>query len=463
MYGSQHPTFEYTQEIADTQGLAETIEGYEKTGATVLPWQCHLLELILGTNQDGLYSNMKFGYTLPRRNGKTELLFMRCLFALKHGERVLYTAHRTSTVHASYERIIELLDQIGIAYSDYKAFGREHVKTENGGIVQFRTRTLKGGLGEAYDVLIIDEAQEYTTDQEGALKYTVTDSKNPQIIMCGTPPTTTSVGSVFSSFREACLTEDCPDCGYAEWSVAEQIKDLKNVSNWYKTNPSLGYVLTERNIRAELGDDAIDFNIQRLGLWLKYNQQSEITRNEWDVLQIGQEIPQLFGKVAVGIKFGIDGANVAMSVACRMADGLSYIEALDCRPVADGFGWLIEWLSHLDYSRVIIDGKNYINAFLEVGTNAGLDNLKPLDNMADAAARFRLAISEEKIRHCGQQSLRNIATNCKKRQIGTAGGFGFSALSTGADVALLDSALMAYYGLLEEENAPIVKTQRVLV
>lgn len=55
--------------------------------------------------------------------------------------------------------------------------------------------------------MIIDEAQEYTTDQEAALKYTVTDSDNPQTIMCGTPPTPTSSRTVFTDYRDDVLTE----------------------------------------------------------------------------------------------------------------------------------------------------------------------------------------------------------------------------------------------------------------
>ena len=34
----------------------------------------------------------------------------------------------------------------------------------------------RGGLGETYDLLIIDEAQEYTADQEGAIKHVITAS-----------------------------------------------------------------------------------------------------------------------------------------------------------------------------------------------------------------------------------------------------------------------------------------------
>lgn len=50
-----------------------------------------------------------------------------------------------------------------------------------------------------------DEAQEYTDEQESALKYVVSDSKNPQTIFCGIPPTTVSSGTVFLKYRERTL------------------------------------------------------------------------------------------------------------------------------------------------------------------------------------------------------------------------------------------------------------------
>ena len=64
--------------------------------------------------------------------------------------------------------------------------------------MEFRTRTGTGGLGEGFDLLVIDEAQEYEADQESALKYVVTDSKNPQKqSFVGTPPTPISSGTIF--------------------------------------------------------------------------------------------------------------------------------------------------------------------------------------------------------------------------------------------------------------------------
>ena len=74
-----------------------------------------------------------------------------------------------------------------------------------------------------------DEAQEYTADQETALKYIVTDSKNPQTIMCGTPPTAVSAGTVFVKLRQLILSGESEDAGWAEWSVISTIVTGKQI------------------------------------------------------------------------------------------------------------------------------------------------------------------------------------------------------------------------------------------
>lgn len=122
-------------------------------------------------------------------------------------------------------------------FNSIKAKGQERIELyETGGVIQFRTRTKNGGLGEGFDLLIIDEAQEYTEEQESALKYTVTDSQNPMTIMCGTPPTLHSVGTVFTKFRDSCLFGKGKYSGWAEWSV-ECERELTDVDAWYQAPP----------------------------------------------------------------------------------------------------------------------------------------------------------------------------------------------------------------------------------
>lgn len=90
------------------------------------------------------------------------------------------------------------------------------------GEISFRTRTTTGGLGEGFDLVVIDEAQEYTDDHETALKYVVSDSKNPQTLYCGTPPTLVSSGTVFLKLRNRALEGTSKNTMWAEWSVDDE-------------------------------------------------------------------------------------------------------------------------------------------------------------------------------------------------------------------------------------------------
>ena len=167
--GRQTPTAAVVLPYTTTHGQ-EAIDLYNTTGRTAQQWQQLLLYDILAENEDGLWVHTKFGYSVPRRNGKNEIAAMRELYGLQRGENILHTAHRTTTSHAAWERLCSLLDKAKIEYRSIRASGRESIRLKSGeGRIEFRTRSSKGGLGEGFDLLIIDEAQEYTDDQESAL------------------------------------------------------------------------------------------------------------------------------------------------------------------------------------------------------------------------------------------------------------------------------------------------------
>lgn len=309
---------------------------------------------MLATNEDDLWVHTKFGYSVSRRNGKNEVVTMRELYGLTIGEHILHTAHRTTTTHAAWERLLELCEKAGLEIaSQYRAFGKEHIELENGGKVEFRTRTSKGGLGEGFDCLIIDEAQEYQDDQESALKYVVSDSKNPQTVFLGTPPTPVSSGTVFVKFRASALAGQAKNAAWEEWSV-DEMTDPNNVDAWYETNPSLGAHLTERKIADEVGNDDVDFNIQRLGLWLKYNQHSAISENLWDSLKV-DSLPEFTSPMFVGVKFSTD--SVAVSIAIKTKTGV-FAEVIDRRDSRGGVGWITDFIIKAAPRKVVIDGAN---------------------------------------------------------------------------------------------------------
>ena len=441
--GRTTPTVSVILPYKDTAG-AEAVELYNKTDRTVLEWQELLLYDILARDDEGLWIHQKFGISVPRRNGKSELVLVRCLYGLKNGEKILYTAHRTTTAHSIWERLERLCEKADIKIkSSFKAFGKEHLYTKKDGGIDFRTRTSTGGLGEGYDLLIVDEAQEYTNDQETALKYTVSDSLNPQTIMIGTPPTAISSGTVFTKYREKVRSGAGFESGWAEWSV-EKLEDPGNIEAWYSTNPSLGTILKERTIRSEIGEDNVDFNIQRLGLWLKYNQKSAISANEWDHLEV-KELPKLTGPLFVGVKYGHYGDNVSMSIAVKTADDKIFVEGIDCRPIKEGAAWLLDFIRKAQIESVAIDGASGKSLLAESMKEAKLKApIAPkVSEFIEANTLFEQKIADGSLIHMEQASLRQVVSNCERRAIGSNGGYGFRSLKEGIDISLMDSAILA--------------------
>lgn len=457
--GRQTPTVSRVLPYTETKGM-EAVLLYNQSSRTAQEWQELMMYDIMAVNEDGAWTHMKFGWSVPRQNGKSELLIMRAIYGLTHGERVLYTAHLVNTSHAAWEKTAALLEEMGfVENEDFKRLAQkgaevlewlkgDSINGVNAGRINFRTRTVRGGLGETYDVLIIDEAQEYTLDQEGAIKHVISASPNPQILMCGTPPTMISKGTVFTAYRGKVLSGEEADAGWAEWSVP-QMSDLKDVDLWYETNPSLGLLLAERTVRNSFGSDTVDDNIQRLGLWLLMNLHSVITDDDWNACKLDgkpalPDEPALF----MGVKYAKDGVNVSAAVAVRDTAGRVFVEALDCRPARNGNSWIIAFLRNPHFVSIAADGANGQRILADEIEDSGLETpviFPKVPDITTANALFEQELFGGTICHAGQPSLTQIATNCEHRAIGTSGGFGYKSILDGADVSILEAVSLAHW------------------
>lgn len=442
--GRQTPTTSVVLPYEETYG-EEAIKLYESTKRKAQEWQKLMIYDIMGRNSDNQWTHSKFGYAVPRRNGKNEIVAIRELWGLKKGEHILHTAHRTTTSRSSWERLKQLLDDAKIDHKDSGALGQEVIRVKStGGVIHFRTRTSKGGLGEGFDLMIIDEAQEYTDDQETSLKYVVSASPDPQTLFMGTPPTTESSGTVFMHMRDAILGGKMEDTGWAEWSV-EEVHKQTDVDAWYECNPSLGTILKERAIKAEIGPNELDFNIQRLGYWIRYNLKSAVSRAEWDELKC-DKLPELRSKIFVGVKYSKTD-TVAVSIAIRTTDNRIFVEAIDFRPFRAGTDWIVAFLKRIDYKYVVIDGQ----AGQQILKDAMKDvhmyqaTLPKVAEVVKANATFEERLASKELCHMGQPSLICSVTNCEKRAIGSNGGFGYRSINESFDIALMDSMILAQW------------------
>ena len=450
--GRQEPTVSFVLPYQKTDGRI-AVDLYNKTDRTAMPWQEALCYDILAKNADGLWIHTRVGYSVPRRNGKGEIIIMRELYGLAVGEKILHTAHLTSTSHDAWVRMCGILDLLKAEYSRIKAKGQEYIKLEHGGEIYFRTRTATGALGEGFDLVVIDEAQEYRTEHQTALKYVVTSSKNPQTIMCGTPPTAVSAGTVFKDFRDQVLSGGAENACWMEWSV-DSIQDPEDRELWYETNPSLGYTLTERSVADEVGrSDAerIDFNIQRLGLWLRYSQQSIISRTAWDACRV-DKLPELHGRLAVGIKYSRDGMTVSLAVAAKTGEESAFVEIYARRPVQEGNAWILAFLANLGKNALVVtaDGINGTEILKKDMQSARLraPQIATVKQVIEANQMLEQGIYKKQLQHMGQPSLAAVVTNCERRAIGSGGGFGWKPIQSGADISLMEAAALAYHGAM---------------
>lgn len=457
--GRQTPTTSVVLPYRKTVG-DEAVALYESTGRKCQEWQQRLLYDIMARNPDRLWTHSRFGYAVPRRNGKNEIVAMREMWGLKEGEHILHTAHRTTTSRAAWERLKRLLDDAGIQHKDSGALGQEKIRIrDTGGEIDFRTRTSKGGLGEGFDLMIIDEAQEYTDDQETSLKYVVSASKNPQTIFCGTPPTTESSGTVFMHLRDSILAGGVEDTGWAEWSV-DEIHKQTDVDAWYECNPSLGTILTERAIKQEIGPNELDFNIQRLGFWIRYNLKSAVSQAEWDELQL-KKLPALRSQIFVGIKYSKTD-SVAVSIAIRTEDDRIFVEGIDCRPFRAGTDWIVAFLRSIDYKAVVVDGQSGQQLLKDAMKDAHLFHvsLPKVQEIIKANATFEERLARKELCHMGQPSMVNSVTNCEKRLIGSNGGFGYRTINDAYDIAIMDSMILAQW-ICGEKTRHTERRQRI--
>ncbi|MBQ9387113.1 MAG: terminase, partial [Lachnospiraceae bacterium] len=223
----------------------------------------------------------------------------------------------------------------------------------------------------------------------------------------------------------------------------------ENVDLWYETNPSLGLTLKERPISNEIGKNEagiLDFNIQRLGLWLRYTQKSAITETEWMRLKC-DVLPKVSGPLYIGVKYNQDGGNMAMSIAGWTDEDKIFTEAIDCRPIRAGNDWVLEYITALgSYAgKVVVDGAAGQQLLKEQMQKKRLKPpvLPTVGQIISANSSFEHTVLQRKLCHMGQPSLSWIISNCDHRAIGSGGGFGYKSLKPELDISLMDSVVLA--------------------
>ena len=469
MIGAQEPRLRVEPPRWGTDG-ADAAELMRAYGNNPDPWQRMVLDCWLGKDRTGAYNVTSAGLALPRQNGKNVCLEGREFFGLVVlGEKILHTAHQVRTSKKSFRRLAamftdrrhpEIMDLVkNIRYTN----GEECVELYNGGIIEFSSRSRQAARGfDGISLVVYDEAQELTDDQVEAIMATLAASAtgNRQIIYTGTPPYPGCPGTVFRRRRTVCLEAPGEHDAWHEWSVeAESAEEIRTEERklWYATNPALGIRLTEEFTATEQKTMSADgFARERLGWWSPVAAEAvdyAVDREDWKAC--GSDAPKPEGKTAYGVKFSIDGSQVALCGAVCPKDGPARISLIDIKPTGHGIRWLAEWLNQRDRDAacVVIDGKNGVELLVEMLEGKWKYKnavIRPrAQDVIAAASMITNELHERTVTWYKLQApLEDSALTSVKRPI--SGGWGFG----GDNAAPIEAAALALWGCRTSKRDP---------
>lgn len=445
----------------DTRKAELLFKLLEEYGTKLHEWQKHVLRRWLAEDEDGKFVNLDCGLSVPRQNGKTEIIVARIIYGIIFGGRIgLFTAQKQKTVDVVKKRVQDFFYEnqheeiFNLLTPRFRKKPRNYdfIEFNNGARYQFITRTRLGGLGMTVDDLINDEAADMLDAHQATLLPTTSAAKsgNPQVIYCGTPPMAETVGEVFPRIRKE--IQKSGEGAWTEWSV-DVMTDKKDESAWYKTNPSLDKTLLKRVIDVEarsLSTD--DFNRMRLGWWSGVEEKRAIAQKYWDACYT--EKPDFDDEYLpiYAVKFAPDRSDYSLVAAQPLKDGKIHAEVVLQRPMSEGTSKITSWLKerYRKCAKIIIDGATGQAILFEDLTSIGVPKRKIVQpNMKQITAAHEFVfegIMHGEFSHYNQPLLNQTVRVTKQRSLNRFGGFGWESMNSNLSTAAIDAVTYAYWG-----------------
>jgi len=480
--GNQEPTFKTRIVYAYTDG-PDVVEWFEDMGHRWYPCQKREMDVFCARDDNNDFAYRTICISKPRQNGKS---FSARNYSIEkaavEGMCVLYSAHHSKTTHKMFKDMLAIFegdDELWSMVDDVsRARGFEGIWLKNGGCIEFFTRSTRsgGGRGTTYDIIVIDEAQEMTEDEQDALKPTqiASESGDPQMIMIGTPPGPSCTGTVFKTLHDRAHAN--PDnCGFVwiEWAV-DKVPDMDGdrtpiLELAYETNPAMGYRIRE-SVMLDVINTATSpdgFAREYLGWWSPTAVvKHPISRDLWSSTAIGAIGDAYKAKTVLAVKFSADGSMYALA-GCKMdASGAMAFELVEMGTTERGTRDLAAQLAKRSgvAACTVVDGLS--------GADALCDNLAELNvpkgyvvrpkagDVVAAATGLLESLNAGKCAHTTQDALDDSALHAVKRPIGSRGGWGFGSTDD-YDSTAIEAAGLAVWGCRTSKRNPRRK-QRLL-
>lgn len=485
--GAQEPRRRFAEgEVAATNGDLCAELG-ESLGLTLFPWQRRVVDDWLAVDEGGRPSYITCGLDVPRQNGKNACLedYEMYRLAVDHWH-ILHTAHRVKTAKKAFQRLCRYFtddahpEMQALVKQIRRTNGEEAILLNNGGSIEFIART--NGSARGFDdiqLVVYDEAQELTDSQYDAITYTLAASSTGerQTLYMGTPPNSTSPGTVFARQRDAALAETGRKVCWSSWAAPDlprrdaTFDDV--LEDVYLSNPSMGYVLDIDYTMSEFaGADIVGFAHERLDWWSPVASESAaIPRKMWretTIDAIGNDYP---AKTAFAVKFSADGSRYALAGAKRKRGrhGAVAFELIETGGTEGGTRALAEWLRERASKAacVYVDGLGGSDALcghlVDLKAPRGYVKRTGARDVVAAATGLMDGLKEGTVAHTPSDELDEAARRSVRRLVGHRGGWTFGSPPS-ADVSVsepLEAAALAVLAVKESKRNPRRK-QRML-
>ncbi|MGE9348661.1 terminase large subunit domain-containing protein [Isoptericola variabilis] len=438
-------------------------------------WQQQVLTAAQGERADGTWAAQRVGVTVPRQNGKSQLMVARILAgALLFGEKkIVVSAHQQDTAREAFAKLMELIeadDNVALRLrvkAVMNALNREAVTFTTGAKVQFKARSGAGGKGFSSDCLLLDEAQILGSRAWTSINSTMSAMPNPQVWLLGTTPQEEDDSFAFDAVRRAALAGKSTNAAWCEWGVnvdSDEYRAAQADLAAKKWTPAVEYLcwsanpawLTRMNHEVVQGEfetyDPSKFAEDRLGIW-RDDTAGQLIMPRWPELVAPR--PKDAPVVALGVAADVDHAWISLgAVLGGERPHLGSVNRWPTRERAKAVAEIARIQSEQGVP-VVVDGGGPASTVIAYLEAAGVIVTRlDLPGYVQACDDLVQAVDAGAVEHGGYDELDAAVAAAGWRQIGDRRAFA----RKGGDISALEACACALSATREEANYDVMSS-----
>lgn len=422
----------------------------ERAGIWLDAWQKYCLSLLLAAEADGKWAATEAGLLVARQNGKSEILIAYDLLHLfffrpKPGKTktIVHSSHEVKTNLESFEKLEGVLldprnawlyKQVQRIYrgnGSMRVLLKKRYGQRRGDSIKFVARSKNSGRGFSGDIVVFDEAQEFSAKAYRAISYILTTIKHRQEVFVGTVPEDgVNDSEVWEALRDrgrnpigndrTLWMEYSPE-GSDDPELVEEL-DFTDERHLEAANPAIDIRVFREACRDEYDRDTSvnkeGYGRERLCIWPDAPAEEAASYNDFDLKKWadGTVATRMTDLGVLGVTIGRGGGYSSIGGAQRLPDGRVLVQHLDTRP---GTLWVADRLKELrdqlGVQLIVLDEKNAATILSDLD-RAQILTMKM--NMSEVAAAFDIfnELNEAgMLRHPAQEELTIAIKNAAVR------------------------------------------------